>query len=77
MLLKPFGKLLVRGPLDQGTNRDIAKFALGLALELWILQTHTDDGGETLADVFALETVVLAIFQDVLLECVLVHDIGE
>ena len=77
MFLKPFSKLLVRCPLDQRPNRDIAKFPLGLALELWILQTHTDDGGETLADVFALETVILAVFQDVLLECVLVHDIGE
>ncbi len=63
MLLEEVTELLVRRPLDQRAHGDVAELALGLTLELGVLQPHRDDGGEPLPDVLAEEVGVLLLQQ--------------
>ena len=42
---------------------DVAELGLGLALELRVAQPDRDDGGQPLADVLALEVLVLLLQQ--------------
>ena len=76
VLLEPVGQLLVGGLLDQRAHRDVAELALGLALELRVAEPHRDDGGEALADVLALEVLVL-LLEEALGPGVLVDHVGE
>ena len=76
VLLEPIGQLLVGGSFDQGTHRDVAELALGLALELWLPQAHRQDGGETLADVLALQVLVF-LLEEALGPRVAVDHVGE
>ena len=56
-------ELRVDGRLDEAVDRRVAELRLRLALELRVLELDRDDGGEPLADVLALEVVLLLLEQ--------------
>ena len=74
---QPLGQLFVGGLFDHRAHGHVAELALGLALELGLTQPHADDGGEAFADVFALEAIVFALFEDVAFERVTVHHVSQ
>ena len=76
VLLEQVAELLVGRPLDQRAHGDVAQLALGLALELGILEPDRDDGGQALADVLAVEVGVL-LLEQALGPGVLVDHVGE
>ena len=76
VLLEELGELLVDGLLDEAATQRVAELRLRLALELRIAQLDRDHGREALADVLALE-VVLLLLQEALVARVLVERAGE
>ena len=59
VLLEELGQALVHGGLHEARDRRVAELRLGLTLELRLAELHGDDGREALADVLALEVLVL------------------
>ena len=76
VLLEPLGQLLVGGPLDERADRHVAELGLCLALELRVAQADGDDGGQSLADVLAVEVRIL-LLELALGPGVAVHHVGE
>ncbi len=76
VLLEELGELLVDDCLDEALDRRVAELRLRLSLELRVAQLHGDDGGEALADVLALE-VVLLLLQQALVARVAVERAGQ
>ena len=72
VLLEELGELLVDGLLDEAADPRVAELRLRLALELRVAQLDGDHGREPLADVLALE-VVLLVLQEALVARVLVE----
>ena len=66
VLLEELGELLVDDLLDEALDRRVAELRLRLALELRVAQLDRDHGGEPLADVLALEVVLLLLQQALL-----------
>jgi hypothetical protein len=63
VLLEELGELRVHGRLDEAGDRRVAELRLRLALELRVRELHRDDGCEALANVLALEVVLLLLQQ--------------
>ena len=59
VLLEELGELLVDDRLDEALDRRVAELRLRLALELRVAELDRDHRGEPLADVLALEVVLL------------------
>ena len=72
ILLEELREPLVHGLLDETFDPGVAELRLRLPFELWLGQLHGDDGRESLADVLALE-VVLLLLQQALVARVLVE----
>ncbi len=68
--------LLVDGRLDETLDRRVPELRLRLALELRVAKLHRDHRGQALADVLALE-VLLLLLQEALLARVAVERAGE
>ena len=76
VLLEELGELLVDGLLDEPADPRVPELRLRLALELRVAQLDGDHGREPLADVLALE-VVLLVLQEALVARVLVERAGQ
>ncbi len=76
MLLEPLRQLVVGDAFDERADLGVAELGLRLPLELRVPQLHRDDRGESFADVFALEVLVL-LLEVALLAGVAVHHVGE
>ena len=59
VLLEELGEPLVDGRLHEALDRRVAELGLRLPLELRLAELHRDDRREPLADVLALEVLVL------------------
>ncbi len=76
MFLQPVGQPVIGGPLNQRSHLDVAQLGLGLTLELRIGQADAEDGGQPLANVLALEIVVV-VLEEVPLLGIAVHHRGQ
>src|SRR6476620_2452105 len=63
VLLEELGELLVDGGRDEPAHPRVAELRLRLPLELRVLKLDGEAGSESLADVLALEVVVLLLEQ--------------
>ena len=63
VLLEELGEPRVDGLLDEALHPRVAELGLRLPFELRLAQLHRDDRGEPLADVLALEVVLLLLEQ--------------
>src|SRR5205823_5381641 len=59
VFLEELTELLVHRHLDEAAHSGIAELRLRLPLELRLAQLHRDDRGESLADVLAVEVLLL------------------
>src|SRR5207237_3486140 len=75
VLLEKLGEPRVHRGLDETFDAGVTELRLRLALELWIAQLDGDDRGETLADVLALELLIL--LQELHVDCLAIERRGE
>ena len=76
VLLEELGQPLVDRLLDETLHAGVPELGLRLPLELGLAELHGDDRGEALADVLALE-VLLLLLQEALVARVAVQGAGE